>query len=82
LAQIALRPKLRISMRSVKFPHSFSKSSGSISETNVICEVYKDNCGLEYWLHAEDSATHKMGDLIEIIYGPGGILESQFFGKK
>jgi hypothetical protein len=77
LASINMRPKQRVSMLGVTFPAVFTRSSGGISEVNVICDVYSDSFGLQYWLYAEDSAVGKKGDLMEIVYGPARRVERQ-----
>src|SRR5882672_1635119 len=75
LASVNIRPKQRVSMRGVKFPATFTRSLGSVSEVNVACDVYSDSFGLQYWLYAEDSAVGKKGDLMEIVYGPSRRIE-------
>jgi hypothetical protein len=70
LAAVTVIPEKRVSMRDVRFPVAFAHGWGSVSETNVTCDVYADNDGLEYWLYAEDSAVAKKGDLMHIVYGP------------
>lgn len=70
LAEVAIRPRQRVSMLNVKFPSSFAHTYGSVSEINVSCDVYRDDFGLEYWIYAEDSSAGKKGDLMEIRYGP------------
>ena len=68
-------------MLGVTFPAVFTRSSGGISEVNVICDVYSDSFGLQYWLYAEDSAVGKKGDLMEIVYGPARRVERQALGS-
>lgn len=77
LAQVHVIPQKRVSMRRVKFPAAFSHSVGGISEINVLCDVYSDNDGLQYWLYAEDSAFAKKGDLMHIVYGASPKMEPQ-----
>jgi hypothetical protein len=70
LAEVAIRPRQRVSLLNVKFPSAFTHTYGSVSEINVSCDVYHDDFGLEYWIYAEDSPAGKKGDLMEIRYGP------------
>jgi hypothetical protein len=67
-------------MLGVKFPAAFTHSLGNVSEVNVLCDVYKDSFGLQYWLYAEDFAAGKKGDLMEIEYGPSRRKERQVVG--
>jgi hypothetical protein len=70
LAEVAIRPRQRVSLLNAKFPSAFSHTYGSVSEINVTCDVYRDDFGLEYWIYAEDTSAGKKGDLMEIRYGP------------
>ena len=69
LAEIELIPQRAVSMQGVKFPPSFTHRLGTVSETNVNCDVYMDDDGLQYWVYADDSAVGKKGDLMHIVYG-------------
>ena len=69
LAEIKAIPQKPVSMRDVKFPAAFTHGKGGISEINVICDVYTDAEGLEYWVFADDSKFAKKGDLSHIVYG-------------
>jgi len=77
LATIAVRPKKRVSMSQVKFPALFTHASGTVSETNVSCDVYSNESGLTYWILAEDSDVGKKGDLMTIEYGPSKRLKQE-----
>ncbi|MGA2847324.1 MAG: hypothetical protein ABSF68_18085 [Candidatus Acidiferrales bacterium] len=76
LDTLEVTPKHRISLHRFKFPTVFSRSIGSVSEINVICDIYADEFGLEYWVVSEDfpvsedSPSHRKGDLLMIRYGP------------
>lgn len=70
LDAIVIRPKHRVSLRRLKFPPAFSHSYGGVSEINVICDVYTDRFGLEYWVVSGDFPPYKKGDLLQIKYGP------------
>jgi hypothetical protein len=59
-------------MVGMKFPAAFKHNLGTVSEINVICDVYSDKYGLQYWVLAEDSAEGKKGYLLQIVYGPAG----------
>ena len=80
LASIKITPKHRVSMLGVKFPGTFTYSTGGVSEINVRCDVYSDSFGLEYWLYREDSAAGKKGDLMQIEYGPGERVKQEVIG--
>lgn len=69
LYAIEVTPRHRLSLRGVRPPSAFRWSSGMVSEINVICDVYKDQNGLEYWILAKDQGRFKKGDLLQIIYG-------------
>jgi hypothetical protein len=80
LASVDMTPKHRVSMLHVKFPTTFTHSTGSVSEINVVCDVYEDSFGLKYWIYAEDMATHRKGDLMRIEYGPSKRVEREVVG--
>jgi hypothetical protein len=80
LASISIKPKQRVSMLGVKFPAVFAHSTGSVSEINVICDIYSDSFGLQYWLFAEDSLEGRKGDLMEIEYGPSEEIKREVVG--
>ena len=69
LASVEVTPTHRVSLRGFKFPTTFSRSWGSISEINVACNVYSDDFGLEYWVVSKSDRTYLMGDLLMIRYG-------------
>jgi hypothetical protein len=71
LGMIEITPKRRFSMRHIAFPSSFSVGYGTVSEINVLCQIYSDALGLEYWVVSKRQATYKRGDLLMIRYGPG-----------
>jgi hypothetical protein len=81
LASLNIRPKQRVSILGTRFPSTFSRSMGSVSEINVSCDVYSDRFGLQYWIYSEDWRNGKKGDLREIVYGPSKEVERQVTGQ-
>lgn len=70
LSIIEITPKHRVSLRRFKFPMKFSHSKGVVSEINVVCDVYTDEFGLEYWVLSGNFPSYRKGDLLMIRYGP------------
>ena len=64
-------------MLGVTFPAVFTRSSGGISEVNVICDVYSDSFGLQYWLYAEDSAGGKKATSWKSYMDPPDVLSDK-----
>jgi hypothetical protein len=68
---LEITPKHRVSLLYQKFPAAFQHSLGNMSEVNVVCDVYKDEFGLEYWVVANDNRSFTKGDLLRIVHGIG-----------
>jgi hypothetical protein len=69
LYMIVVSPKRRRNLNNFKFPATFSRSYGAISEINIACTIYSDQYGLKYWIASKDSMSHRAGDLVWIQYG-------------
>jgi hypothetical protein len=81
LALIEVTPKHRVRMRRAKFSTQFEHRLGAASEINLIFDIYADSFGLEYWIHKDDSAIAKRGDLWQIRYGPSQRVKAEGLPK-
>ncbi len=70
LYSITVTPKHRLNLKDVHFSTVFSRRYGTVSEINVLCAVYSDASGMEYWIVSEPSGTYGVGDLLWVKYGP------------
>jgi hypothetical protein len=70
LSDITLRPKVRVSFLSIKFPTAFKKGEWYSSHAIVQVDGYSDENGLTYFVYRDDSpdGTIKKGDLQSIVY--------------
>lgn len=68
LFSITVRPKHRVNLAKVGFSSAFSRRYGTVSEINVLCSIYSDKLGMEYWLISKASGLYRVGDLLWIRY--------------
>jgi hypothetical protein len=80
LASVDIAPKQRVSMLGVKFSSAFTRRQFIVAETNLVCDVYSDSFGLQYWVYAESSTGVKKGDLWKIIYERSEKVKQQIEG--
>jgi hypothetical protein len=70
--QFEFVPTMTISFAGINFPDKFAIgggfASGSDIDGSIKFNVYTDDYGLEYWLHASNSKYGKKGDLFKIVY--------------
>jgi hypothetical protein len=80
LASVDIAPKQHVSMLGVRFPSAFTHRQFSVSEINLLFDVYSDSFGLQYWVYAENSTGVKKGDLWKIVYEPSEKVKQQIEG--
>jgi hypothetical protein len=70
LYSITVTPKHRLNLKNVHFPTVFSRRYGTASEIKVVCAIYSDASGMEYWIVSKPYKTCGVGDLLWVRYGP------------